>query len=157
MVLEELRKAHSYLSQLRKGYLVRKRVRVWAIMLCTFHFIYGFGLLVDPERFRTGEIYAAIQRVASLDFWALGFLTPAALFFVAAITRKFYVWTLAMFFSLIVTLTWFWCLIIARIDGAPLTSGGIALWVWFLFTNVMVATVPNQIEPFPQSDLEVTS
>lgn len=51
-----------------------------------------------------------------------------------------------MFFSTVVTTSWILCVIIARLDGASLTTANIALWLWFLFTNIVAITRAGQIE-----------
>ena len=127
-------------------FVVRKRFLLWATVLATFHLMFALGLVFDPSQFQ-GQVFNRIKGVASLKVWGYGFATTSFLFFVAAFTRKFFLWVFAMFFSTVITLAWFGCIILARIEGASLTLGGIALWSWFLFTNLMVATNSNQVEP----------
>lgn len=128
---------------------ISNSVAIWCVALSLFHVMYAGGLHYDPQAFVQSRIFEVVFDLAPLSWWKFGFLVPGGILIFGAISRWFTAWVIGMFFSTVVAVSWLVCIVIARLDGAPLTLGGIGLWLWFLFTNIAVMVQPHQIDVLP--------
>lgn len=129
---------------------VQERIRVFVIGLCLFLTLIGGSLWVNPSSYHI-PIYTEALKLCSPAWWGLGFLVPAVFLLAAAITERFVLWAIGLFFSILVSVTWYSLIVLSYLDGAPLTVSGAVLWAWFLFTNILMASSKTQVIPRPTS------
>lgn len=118
--------------------------------------VFAYDPLVHPtSRAFDSEVFTVVRRIAPLETWGMWFGLSALLMLVAAISGRFLVYLAAMALGASAELTWFIAVMWARLlDDAPLTSGGIGLWIIALGTTAGALLYPNPLAEAGELHLE---
>lgn len=114
--------------------------------MCGFAIASGVGPLVDAGPY-AAPIFATVRAIAPWEAWAVAWCAVATLAALTVATRQAWAWRWAIVGCIAIGGTWVvgvswehW------IDGAPVSPTGLALWCWFLITNLIAATSRHQFE-----------
>jgi hypothetical protein len=119
----------------------------WSIINALFMATYGLGLLFEPDSFH-GPVFQVARSMLELHGWAWLMLTIGVLYVATAWTRLVQLYVLTQAASITLSTTWLAALLIARLQhGAPLTWGGVALWLFYITTNISASQQPHQAVP----------
>ena len=125
---------------------VTERLRWWAGGILGFALTAAIGPLVNVGPYRT-PIFRTVRAIAPWDLWAAWWLTVAVFAAVTVATRRAWAWRAATVGCIAVGGTWLFAICWEHwVNGAPITPTGLALWSWFLASNLLVTTSSRQFE-----------
>lgn len=109
--------------------------------------IFAYDPLVNPDAVAfDSPVFDVVERIAPLQTWGAWFLVAAALNIAAAVSGRFLVYIAATLVAAPAELSWFGAVVWARhFQDAPLTSGGIGLWVMSLSLTVGTLIYPRPL------------
>lgn len=108
--------------------------------------VFAYDPLVNPDSRFGSEVFVVVRRIAPLETWGMWFGLSAVLMITATISGRFLVYLAAMFIGASAEVTWFVAVLWARwFESAPLTSGGIGLWIIALGTTMGALLYPNPL------------
>lgn len=110
-------------------------------------FLIGWDPLLNSDQASfTNPIFDTVQRLASLEAWGALHWIAAALMLFSATSGKFLLYTFALPLAIVVQLTWFLCIMWAKVvDGAPFSTTGVGLSVLALLATASTAMYPIQL------------
>lgn len=126
-------------------------VRVMIALIALGLLVFAYDPLVNPESLAFDQpIFEVVERVAPLPIWGAVFAAGAALCLVAAVSGRFLIYLGAMAVAVTVEMSWFLSIVWAKyVEAAPLTSGGVGLWILALSL-----TFGTMIYPLPLAKSE---
>lgn len=126
--------------------LIRPVWRWWSAAVACFALASGIGPIMD-ERPYAAPIFGTVRDIAGWHTWAVAWCLVAATALVAAVTRRAWAWRTATIGAIAIAATWVTGIVLSRfVDGNPISPTGLALWGWFLATNLLAVLSPFQFE-----------
>lgn len=118
--------------------------------------VFAYDPLVNPTApAYDSDVFLIVRRIAPLETWGMWFGLSAVLMLTAAISGRFLVYLLAMLAGASAEATWFLAVMWARwFADAPLTSGGIGLWIIALGSTLGAMLYPNPLAEAGELHLE---
>lgn len=125
---------------------VTKRWRYWAGAVAGFAITSGLGPLMDPKPYNV-PIFNAVRAIAPWSVWAACWLAVAVLAAWTMVTRRAWAWRASVLGSIAIGGTWLFGVSWEHwVNDRPVSPTGLALWAWYLATNMIAATSRHQFE-----------
>lgn len=120
--------------------------RIWSAVLAVFTATAGVGPHIYQAAYET-PIFETVRSIAGWSTWSMAWFTVSACAVIATVTLEAVAWRLALLGAIAVSGTWLvgilWEYVV---DGASISPTGLALWCWFVASNLIAATSAHQFE-----------
>ena len=120
------------------------RVAAWSMAAFACGLVYGFVFI--PETYEV-PAFRTLVTVMPVEAWAACWAVVAVLMGVAATTRIGLAWLIGAIAAISLASCWLvglgfqWV-----VNRTPLSPSGVALWSWFVFTNLLFVRSPRQFD-----------